>query len=62
MYEKALDACATSPFARGVKRWILAGMDPSDANSLQQQPSSLSMLAEVAAAAPQCEPGPLLQS
>ena len=25
MYEKALDACATSPFARSVKRWVLAG-------------------------------------
>ena len=25
MYEKALDACATSPFAQGVSSWILAG-------------------------------------
>lgn len=25
MYEKALDACATSPFARGISRWVLAG-------------------------------------
>ena len=25
MYEKALDACATSPFARGIQRWVLAG-------------------------------------
>ena len=26
MYEKALDACATSPFARGINRWVLAGV------------------------------------
>lgn len=26
MFEKALDAAATSPFARGVTRWLLAGM------------------------------------
>ena len=25
MYEKALDACATSPYGRSVRRWILAG-------------------------------------
>ena len=25
MYEKALDACATSPFARGISKWVLAG-------------------------------------
>ena len=25
MYEKALDACATSPYGRHVRRWILAG-------------------------------------
>ena len=25
MFEKALDAAATSPFARGVTRWLLAG-------------------------------------
>ena len=25
MYEKALDALATSPVARGVNRWLLAG-------------------------------------
>eukprot|EP00884_Botryococcus_braunii_P021688 jgi/Botrbrau1/8202/Bobra.0392s0001.1 len=25
MFEKALDACATSPFARNIRRWILAG-------------------------------------
>lgn len=27
-YEKVLDACATSPYARAVKRWILAGVQP----------------------------------
>ncbi len=26
MFEKALDAAATSPFARGVTRWLLAGL------------------------------------
>ncbi len=26
MFEKALDAAATSPFARGVTRWLLAGV------------------------------------
>lgn len=26
MYEKALDVCATSPFARFVQRWVLAGV------------------------------------
>jgi hypothetical protein len=26
LYEKALDVCATSPFARFVQRWILAGV------------------------------------
>lgn len=25
IYEKALDSAATSPFARGVQKWILAG-------------------------------------
>ena len=25
MYEKALDACATSPYASGIERWVLAG-------------------------------------
>lgn len=25
MFEKALDAAATSPFARGITRWLLAG-------------------------------------
>ena len=25
IYEKALDTVATSPFARGVKAWVLAG-------------------------------------
>lgn len=25
-YEKALDVCATSPFARSVQRWVLAGI------------------------------------
>ena len=24
-FEKVLDACATSPYARNVKRWVLAG-------------------------------------
>jgi hypothetical protein len=28
VYEKALDVCATSPFARGVQRWVLSGMVP----------------------------------
>ena len=28
-FEKVLDACATSPYAQGIKRWILAGMSPS---------------------------------
>lgn len=28
LFEKALDACATSPFARTVRRWILAGVFP----------------------------------
>ncbi|GAB4817286.1 hypothetical protein N2152v2_004332 [Parachlorella kessleri] len=27
IYEKALDTAATSPFARGVKAWVLAGFD-----------------------------------
>lgn len=27
IFEKALDACATSPFARHVSRWVLAGSD-----------------------------------
>lgn len=26
LYEKALDVCATSPFARFVQRWVLAGV------------------------------------
>ena len=26
MFEKALDAAATSPFARGITRWLLAGV------------------------------------
>ncbi len=26
MFEKALDAAATSPFARGITRWLLAGL------------------------------------
>lgn len=26
VFEKALDACATSPFARNVERWVLAGI------------------------------------
>jgi hypothetical protein len=25
-FEKALDAAATSPYARGVRRWVLAGL------------------------------------
>lgn len=27
LYEKVLDACATSPYAQAVKRWILAGVN-----------------------------------
>ena len=27
LYEKALDVCATSPFARAVQRWVLVGLD-----------------------------------
>lgn len=26
MFEKALDVCATSPYARCVQRWVLAGI------------------------------------
>jgi hypothetical protein len=26
LFEKALDVCATSPFARFVQRWVLAGV------------------------------------
>jgi hypothetical protein len=29
VYEKALDACATSPFARTITRWVLAGTRPA---------------------------------
>ena len=41
MYEKALDACATSPFARGISKWVLAGdVKSSLFNSKSYPPAS----------------------
>ena len=39
MFEKALDACATSPFARGITQWVLAGKPFSAMSHLTHQPS-----------------------
>jgi len=38
MFEKALDAAATSPFARGVTRWLLAGFVTWLAFAVDPQP------------------------
>lgn len=37
MFEKALDAAATSPFARGITRWLLAGVLAYQLHALIQQ-------------------------